>query len=686
MMTTTTRRGLRGGATSFLRAMVCVGAGAALLAQEPARQTPQARFRARTELIQVEVTVLDDGRRPVQGLTTTDFTLLQDGRAQPIEAFTEIRLPDRVEAKTAPWTATVPPDVATNAITEQEGRLVVILLDRSIPLGQPTIAARKIALAAIDQLGPNDLAAVASTSGGMTQTLTADRGRLRRAVEASDPSTGVSADSRELEEQLADGNPALMVWTRMNDGRCLCGLCVMESVTRISDAVSVAARRRKVLLFIGSEMAIQSAGTAGEPRNDVGCESRLRDAREAMFASVGRANLTIHSLDPSGLNVVGPIGRTSSPLSMRNVGPAMSRDLMENLQHQDELKVLPDRTGGRTVVNTNGPQEAVHAIFRESESYYLLAFRQNDESAKRHTVTVKVRRDGVSVHTRSGYAQAVIPSTLPLPAASGGLGESMRAALTGLLPAADVPLDAQVAMFAGPDPGRGALAVVAGISPFLPAAGVSAPVELVVSAFDRAGGQRGVARQALEVSGPAEGAAAVTRTEIVSRLDLPPGDYQVRIGVSGGSPERSASVFADVTVPRFDAVPLSLSSVVLTATAGTKTAPRGFLDPLLPVLPTARRDFARDDRVLAFLKIYQGLTRRDALRPVTLRTTVLDERGTEVAAATSVMAAEAFTANRSGDHFISVPVAPLAGGEYLLRVEASAGEYAAGRAVRFRVR
>ncbi|HUR32906.1 MAG TPA: VWA domain-containing protein, partial [Vicinamibacterales bacterium] len=621
----------------------------------------------------------------VHGLTTEDFTLLQDGRAQPIEAFTEIRLPERVEVKTAPWTSTVPADVATNEITEQEGRLVIILLDRSIPLGQPTIAARRIALEAIDQLGPNDLAAVASTSGGMTQTLTADRGRLRRAVEASDPSTGVSADSRELEEQLAGGGP-FMTWTRLNDGRCLCGLCVMESVTRISDAVSVAARRRKVLLFIGSEMAIQAAGTAGGARTDVGCESRLRDAREAMFSSLSRANLTIHSLDPSGLSNVGPISRASSPLRGSAVAAATSRDIIENLQHQDELRVLPDRTGGRAVVNTNGPQEAVPAIFRESESYYLLAFRQTDDTAARHTVSVKVRRDGVSVHTRSGYAQAVLPTAAPQPPASAGLAAPTRAALTGLLPAADVPLDAQVAMFASPEPGRGALAIVAGVGPFLPAAGVSAPIEVVASAFDRTGRQRGLARQALEVSGPAEGRAAATRTEIISRLDVPPGDYQVRVAVTGGSPERSASVFADVTVPRFDAVPLSLSSVVLAATAGTQTAPRGFLEPLMPVLPTARREFARGDRVLAFLKVYQGLSRRDALRPVTLRTTVLDEQGRDVAAASAVMAPEAFAASRTGEHFITVPVAPLVAGEYLLRIEASAGEFSAGRALRFRMR
>jgi hypothetical protein len=44
-----------------------------------------------------------------------------------------------------------------------EGRLVVIVMDRSIPDGQPMQSAHAIADAAIDRLGPNDLGAVVYT-------------------------------------------------------------------------------------------------------------------------------------------------------------------------------------------------------------------------------------------------------------------------------------------------------------------------------------------------------------------------------------------------------------------------------------------------------------------------------------------------------------------------------------------
>jgi hypothetical protein len=47
----------------------------------------------------------------------------------------------------------------------------------------------------------------------------------------------------------------------------------------------------------------------------------------------------------------------------------------DNLRRQGNLEVLPERTGGRTVVNTNGPDLSVPEIFHESDSYYLIGFR-----------------------------------------------------------------------------------------------------------------------------------------------------------------------------------------------------------------------------------------------------------------------------------------------------------------------
>ena len=87
----------------------------------------------------------------------------------------------------------------------------------------------------------------------------------------------------------------------LNEPSCLCGLCVHEAITRIAEAVGSVQRRKKVLLFIGSDMFWQVYRTPGQAYQDPGCERRLEDARTAMFAAVDRANLTVHSIDPQGL-------------------------------------------------------------------------------------------------------------------------------------------------------------------------------------------------------------------------------------------------------------------------------------------------------------------------------------------------------------------------------------------------
>ena len=110
-----------------LGAILLVLASASVVAQDP---LDKPQFRAGVELIQLDVAVLDDKRQPVRGLTAADFTVFDDGVAKPIRAFTPIELAARTRATEAAWAADVPPDVATNQVGQQDGRLVIILMDR----------------------------------------------------------------------------------------------------------------------------------------------------------------------------------------------------------------------------------------------------------------------------------------------------------------------------------------------------------------------------------------------------------------------------------------------------------------------------------------------------------------------------------------------------------------------------
>jgi hypothetical protein len=246
-----------------------------------------------------------------------------------------------------------------------------------------------------------------------------------------------------------------------------------------------------------------------------------------------------------------------------------------------------------------------------------------------------------------------------------------------------VPLDVNAATFATPGSNRGAVTLVVGVGA---ASEQGVPLEVVAGAFDRGGRSKGMARQSVQLSGPASDTSQERRFDVLSRLDLPPGDYEIRVAVSGSDPVRTASVFTYVTVPAFGSAPLSLSSLAIGATAGTLTAPKDFLAALLPIVPTARRDFARVDNLIAFLRIYQGTARRDPPLPVQLRSSVLDAHGKDVAREVIVLDVGRFDKGRTADHFFALPLSSLVPGEYVMQIEASMGHHTAGRATRFTVK
>lgn len=654
------------------------------LAQQAAVDQAPPVFTARTELIQVDVSVLDSRRRPVRGLTAADFTVFEDGQPRPIETFVVVDLPERARVTEAAWTSAVPADVTTNQVANAEGRLLVILMDRTIPAGMPTLTAREIATAAVNELGPGDLAALVTTGGGVPQNFTSDRQRLLRAITQRDWATGSSAESQEIDDRvhaLAEG-----VFTPLTDGRCLCGLCVPDAITRVADALEHAPRRRKSLLFIGSDFIVQAGPQVQQA--ELGCGQKLEDAREKMFAALDRSGVVVHGVDPSGLNSIGPTSQASSTLGGRGAALARSRAVEQTLQSQNNLHVVPDHTGGRTVANTNAPQARVPDIVRESESYYLIGFRPSDAPSKRSTrsIDVRVNRRDVSVRARRQYVVSGID--VATAGAASDVVSPVATALNGLLPNATLPLDLHVSAFATPGADRATVVASIGVDAFAPAAGAAArdtPLEVIVAAFDQTGRPQASARQSLELSWPPAGPDAPARVEALMHLALVPGDYDIRVAVENARAQQVASVHGYVTVPAFAGTPLSLSHIVVDAPRTTSSVPRDALTSLLSVVPTTQRVFGRSEAASAFVRIYQGTRRTEALEPVGVRVKIVDAQDRTVRDEGLVLGPDAFASGRAADCRLAIPVARLEPGSYLLSIEAALGERVAGRAMRFEV-
>jgi len=594
---------------------------------------PQLTYRTGIDVVQVDVSVLDKDRHPVTGLKPGDFVLKEDGRVKPIAAFSTVTLPARPPEPAAPWIDETAPDVVTN-LTPKEGRLVVILLDQSIQ--NSTIPeARRTAHAAVDRLGPGDLAAVVYTSVGVPQNFTADRRLLRAAIDQ--PFLGI------------DVNPDDPFGGHR--GECRCGLCSLEVMTNVADAVREVPHRRKMLLFIGSGVSVSTT--------TIECFAEVREARERLLRAAGAANLTIHTFD-SNLLMSGGYSDTRQGY-IPEVTDASGRS--PTLVRQGDLAFFPGETGGRAIKNTNAPWEPIPAIFDETDSYYVLGFvPASTKASDYHDISVEVNLPGVHVYPRKGYYSSPPSAPGPKPAISDAPA-SLTAALRNLWPDTRLPMSVTAAAFEASGTAGAAVAVVSRAQePAQPSADRAAQVKVMAAAFGREGETLGSQVQTITVR-PSAG-QKVFQYEVSSRLLLKPGRHEIRVAAEDPDRHLVGSVYTYVDVPDFAKEPISMSGVVL----GTRESEAGsaFHD-LMPVTPSTRRQFATGDRVIAFVRAYQA--EQDDPLPMTITARIVDSSNR------TVFEAKKPTPDgppaRSTDYRFELPLSSLTTGQYLLTIEAT---------------
>jgi VWFA-related protein len=241
---------MRSAAALLVSSTLCLAA----LAAQQERPAAQPTFRTGVNVIELDVSVLDKNRRPVQGLTAADFTVLVDGQPRPVVAFHAVDLPAPVPSS-APWIRDVAPDVATN--THPSGRVVVIMiddggfgqLDQAMDVGAVQ-KARELARAALNELGPDDLAAVVYTENNHSaQNFTTDRRRLLMAIETSTILPGRHTGLRPADVVKNDLTPLANDPLGLTRGSCSCGVCSIEALSRVADALRSLPQQRKIVIL-----------------------------------------------------------------------------------------------------------------------------------------------------------------------------------------------------------------------------------------------------------------------------------------------------------------------------------------------------------------------------------------------------------------------------------------------------
>jgi VWFA-related protein len=627
-------------AAAFLIAAIVATATAQTSAQAP--QSPPV-FRGGVDVVQLDVSVLDENRQPVRGLTASDFTVIERGATQPIVSFGAVDLPGR-PVDSAAWVGDVAPDVTTNHQNAQ--RVVVILMDDFNTSFDPmhTKRAKTIGHAVIDGLGPSDLAAVVYVvSRRQGQEFTSDHARLRAAVDRFAPS-GL-AGPRPSAPYAASSNPTLVPMVGAS-GACSGGRCIPDAMQNTADVLRGYPGWRKTFVFVSPftpRFSADSIATVG----DIGTWS-------AVFDAMQEANMTVYQFDPRGLEV--------------------GSDITE------DLGMFADATGGRTTKHTNAPEAGVPQMFRENSSYYVLGIQPLNlmRNGRFRPIEVRVNRPGVTVRTRAGYfaprdGRPPRPSNRAEPSAA-------QRAIAGALPSGELPMSLTVAPLAGESARKSTVRVIAGFTPLgLPADGEE--VDVLVTAFRDDWKEMGTVTQKVRVTA-SRGQAGPPQIDIPVQLELQPGRYEIRAALSRSRTGQAGSAYASVVVPDFAQEPLVLSGILIEHGRPVAAAERAGEMATVPF--TTVRRFAPSDRVAAVMSVHQGGRRPVVSTEVEMRIIDIDNR---VRASRRVTLDPAlFNPDRAADLRFELPLTGLEPGEYLVAIEATTVHGHTLRHVRVQVR
>jgi VWFA-related protein len=659
------------------------------------QEGPNVTFKVEINYVEVDARVLDAQGNFIRDLTKEDFQIIEDGKPQNIDTFALVNIP--VERPEVPLFARAPiePDVSSNA-RDFNGRLYLFVLDDLHTAALRTQLVRNAARRFIEtKLGANDMAAVISvrgTSEGM-QGFTDNRRLLVRAVDRFlgqrlEGETLLRLNTPQPNDQGQLG-PATTDPADMERG--MNADASLRTLRNAAEFMAGVRGRRKTLIYISEGIDYNIADFTRL------ASSRVAAAAQEAVAAATRSNVTIYTIDPRGLTTLGDdditLPSTTNELNLRS----MYRELQ--LAH-DSLRVIADSTGGFAVVNTNDFATAFDRIVSENSSYYMLGYYPTNDRRDGRTrkISVRVRRPGAQVFARRDYIEprgrAPVAAT---PTVAAGTSVALRDVVNSPLPLSGLTMSATAAAFKGTAPNASISIVIEARGRDLNLRNEGGKyvgnLELSVSAFDRDGkfkvGERPTVSFGLRPETYTRVAESGVR--VLTRLEIPPGRYQLRVGGLSGDTGLRGSVFYELEVPDFSKDPLVMSGLLLTSPSASRVVtakPDPLLEGLLPGSPTTIREFPVDDEIALFTEVYDNqLTPRHM---VDISTSVLTDEGRVVFTMTDTRSSEELEGKRGGYGYgARVPLKDLAPGLYVLKVEARTrlgNVEPVGRQVQFRIR
>ncbi len=588
--------------------------------EKPQKPEDDQPIRISTELIQLDVVVVDKKGAVVKGLKKEDFELSESGKKQPISFFEfveagkgrgKIDISGRPAAPTSPQGAT----------EADIGRIFAFIVDDLTIRPDDLVYVRKMLTNFVNnRMQPTDLVAIIRTVGGkgLLQQFTTDKQLLMRAIDSlklvTHPLNSFNRDSA-IETRLSGSPPAALggigdpnadqtetgvlsftdaydpLQARANPGedtnKMMRAYMSLGTASFVIDGMKqLPGRKSLVLISGGLPILDQQAGTAA---------GNVSQIINVLTDRASRAGVAIHTLDIQGLSgqvgvaryvdtpgksMIGGLGDNADPgLGRRPDETMLGANTIEN---QMGLRRLAADTGGIAILNRNNFDEGLGKIVDANEGYYLLAYTPQDTKfdGKFRKVDIKVKGDGLKVYSRRGYiAREDKPRT-----EAGSTQDQILTAIQSPLARADVDIDSMLLYKAMP-PDKGAIdihLVIDSKKLQFEQAGdkQQASLDIAGFVFDETGKLRGGFSETINANLSAQEYDRINKGGFLysANTTLPSGAYQVKFAVRDNKTGRIGTMSRYIEVPdlskgRFFASSLLLGAVPSNDTKATTPTP-----------------------------------------------------------------------------------------------------------------
>ena len=514
----------------MLLAAISVVSGFSRTLRAQTAQPPQEpRFQTSVEVTSLDISVVDDRGKPIEGLKPEDFSVRVDGNPRRVVTAEWVPL----TSPASPEPVAPPPDGYSTNEGATGGRLIVMAIDQPNIRFGGALAIQKAAQAFIDRLTPSDRVAVAGFGIGAPATpFTSDRERTKQALArmVGQKQVGRSVDvghSIALVEAQAIERGDRSILEQVQNRECVTSFSNPSALEMCRNQVELEARSFAFDVGREAESTLQTLRdlflalrTIDAPKTLILISEGFVLNDEALIIELGgmaseaRTSLYALKLDNELFEI------TDSRMPINPFADRQARS--------EGLELLAGATRGTLFTVTGTGQPLFERIESEISGYYLLGVESEpkDKDARTHNVRIDVQRKGVVVRSRR---HVINTATDRRARAVRTPRQAVATALGSPLLASALPL--RVASFAlqGPERDKVQLLIHADVGSDYPNSKV---VSLGYMISDRNG--RLVDSKAVDMRLLPVMAGVPSPLQFTSGASLPPGDYTIKLAAVEG--------------------------------------------------------------------------------------------------------------------------------------------------------